>query len=283
MFSSQHGRATARAFTLIELLVVIAIIAVLAAILFPVFSQAREAARKTQDMSNIKQLGLAFLMYVGDNDETAVPSGFIGWNPTGLDFLWYGTVNGSSMMAPGGGSPANPLTSPLWPYMKNAQFMGDPDATNIPNGGFFGWTDYGYNQQYIGGYGDLFGSGPQSWLSQYTYAPASLATFVHPADTVVFTDAAYVDDIQPTPLQKYSWLLPPSTGPLFGSDEYCETTHGLHGGGVANVCWLDGHAKSVKPNVVSTDPLHKQLNLGYVEKTVSPPNDYYYGGPESQP
>jgi prepilin-type processing-associated H-X9-DG protein/prepilin-type N-terminal cleavage/methylation domain-containing protein len=271
-----------KAFTLIELLVIIAIIAILAAILFPVFSQAREAARKTQDMSNIKQLGLAFLMYVGDNDETAVPSGFIGWNPTGPDFLWYGTVNGSSMMAPGGGIPANPLTSPMYPYMKNVQFMGDPDATNIPNGGFFGYTDYGYNQMYIGGYGDLFGPGPQSYLSQYTYAPASLATFVHPAETVGFTDAAYADDIQPTPLQKYSWLLPPSTGPLFGSDEYCETTHGLHGG-VANVCWLDGHAKSVKPNVVSTDSLHKQLNLGYVEKTVSPPNDYYYGGPETQP
>src|ERR1043165_6386719 len=61
------------AFTLIELLVVIAIIAILAAILFPVFAQAREAARKTSCLSNIKQTGLAMLMYVQDYDERFVP------------------------------------------------------------------------------------------------------------------------------------------------------------------------------------------------------------------
>ncbi len=59
----------ALAFTLIELLVVIAIIAILAAILFPVFAQAKVAAKKTSDLSNNKQLGLGFLMYSGDNDD----------------------------------------------------------------------------------------------------------------------------------------------------------------------------------------------------------------------
>lgn len=59
-----------RGFTLIELLVVIAIIAILAAILFPVFARAREAARATSCKSNIKQLGLAFAQYVQDYDET---------------------------------------------------------------------------------------------------------------------------------------------------------------------------------------------------------------------
>jgi prepilin-type N-terminal cleavage/methylation domain-containing protein/prepilin-type processing-associated H-X9-DG protein len=59
-----------RAFTLIELLVVIAIIAIIAAILFPVFAQAREKARQATCQSNLKQLGLAFLMYAEDYDET---------------------------------------------------------------------------------------------------------------------------------------------------------------------------------------------------------------------
>ena len=58
-----------RAFTLIELLVVIAIIAILAAILFPVFAQAKNAAKKTADLSNIKQIGLGTVMYAGDADD----------------------------------------------------------------------------------------------------------------------------------------------------------------------------------------------------------------------
>jgi prepilin-type N-terminal cleavage/methylation domain-containing protein len=61
---------TIRGFTLIELLVVIAIIAILAAILFPVFARAREQARKTTCLSNLKQIGTAALMYVQDYDET---------------------------------------------------------------------------------------------------------------------------------------------------------------------------------------------------------------------
>jgi len=57
-------------FTLIELLVVIAIIAILAAILFPVFAQAKFAAKKTVDLSNAKEIGLATKLYLGDNDDT---------------------------------------------------------------------------------------------------------------------------------------------------------------------------------------------------------------------
>jgi len=65
-----------RAFTLIELLVVIAIIAILAAILFPVFARAREQARKTTCLSNLKQIGTAALMYVQDYDETFNPQDY---------------------------------------------------------------------------------------------------------------------------------------------------------------------------------------------------------------
>src|SRR6184192_2919619 len=74
-------RTWKRAFTLIELLVVIAIIAILAAILFPVFARAREAARKTSCASNLNQIGKAMLMYTQDYDEI-LPLYDANWSPT---------------------------------------------------------------------------------------------------------------------------------------------------------------------------------------------------------
>ena len=68
--------AKKRGFTLIELLVVIAIIAILAAILFPVFAQAREKARQITCASNLKQMGVGILMYATDYDE-CMPSGYV--------------------------------------------------------------------------------------------------------------------------------------------------------------------------------------------------------------
>ncbi|MEI6431127.1 MAG: DUF1559 domain-containing protein [bacterium] len=73
-----------KAFTLIELLVVIAIIAILAAILFPVFAQAREKARQTSCLSNLKQIGLAAMMYVQDYDERFPSNAGVNPDPTQL-------------------------------------------------------------------------------------------------------------------------------------------------------------------------------------------------------
>jgi prepilin-type N-terminal cleavage/methylation domain-containing protein/prepilin-type processing-associated H-X9-DG protein len=78
----QSGGSEQRGFTLIELLVVIAIIAILAAILFPVFAQARDKARGASCLSNMKQMNLATLMYAQDYDET-FPFLNVRWMPTG--------------------------------------------------------------------------------------------------------------------------------------------------------------------------------------------------------
>src|SRR5215469_7565053 len=86
----------ARAFTLIELLVVIAIIAILAAILFPVFAQAREAARKTVCLSNTKQIGLTIMQYVQDYDEMypmdSWEGEYVGTTDNDTHSAQYGTV-----------------------------------------------------------------------------------------------------------------------------------------------------------------------------------------------
>lgn len=79
-----------RAFTLIELLVVIAIIAILAAILFPVFAQAKEAAKKTACLSNCKQIGIGLYMYLSDNDDTLPMANYPNNNgqPPFTKFAW---------------------------------------------------------------------------------------------------------------------------------------------------------------------------------------------------
>src|SRR5688500_9143161 len=77
-----------RAFTLVELLVVIAIIAILAAILFPVFAQAREKARAAACLSNLKQLGLATAMYAQDHDEL-LPYGHSFTWPDQKELYWW--------------------------------------------------------------------------------------------------------------------------------------------------------------------------------------------------
>ncbi len=81
-----------RGFTLIELLVVIAIIAILAAILFPVFAKAREKARQSSCMNNLKQYGTAMQMYLNDWDETLIP-GYNGVITLGAKEGWINSMS----------------------------------------------------------------------------------------------------------------------------------------------------------------------------------------------
>src|SRR5580658_3815312 len=135
-----------RAFTLIELLVVIAIIAILAAILFPVFAQAKAAAKKTVSLSNTKELALAHILYAGDYDDSFASSwcrGFAG------DFSFS-----------------------VQPYMKSYAILENPDrpvspaslagpCANDPWGGWFfqpGGRDNPLNLPIVWGYG--FNNGP---------------------------------------------------------------------------------------------------------------------------
>jgi prepilin-type N-terminal cleavage/methylation domain-containing protein/prepilin-type processing-associated H-X9-DG protein len=118
-----------RAFTLIELLVVIAIIAILAAILFPVFAQAREAARKTQCVSNLKQMGLGIMMYAQDSDETL---------PMGTR-----TINGQGWR----------WMHQTYPYVRNDQLYTCPsaprnlawDSNTYGNSGTYGYNSFFMN------------------------------------------------------------------------------------------------------------------------------------------
>ncbi|MEO7715705.1 MAG: prepilin-type N-terminal cleavage/methylation domain-containing protein [Capsulimonas sp.] len=106
-------KAARRGFTLIELLVVIAIIAILAAILFPVFAQARSKARQTASASNMRQIGIAVMMYLQDNDErTCATHHDLAAGETAADlYPWY---------------------RPLQPYIKSDGIFRDPAMNDTP-------------------------------------------------------------------------------------------------------------------------------------------------------
>jgi len=134
------------AFTLIELLVVIAIIAILAAILFPVFARAREKARQTSCLSNLKQLGLGTMMYTQDYDETLVMRYYDVAPDWALRIQWYDA---------------------LVPYLKNTGIYKCPSDTGSS------WLSYSMNcDRNIGGNYSWHGSNTVVRLAAIP-APAS--------------------------------------------------------------------------------------------------------------
>lgn len=207
-----------RAFTLIELLVVIAIIAILAAILFPVFARAREAARKAACSSNLKQLGTAVMMYTQDYDET-LPFHYHGGGGVALRYPRDGEqyINTDDYSVP---------ADQFFAYVKNREVFGCPSSSRgrtAPN-----WKyehDYAWNTS-------VFPPLPTS-------TPRSLSTLERPADLVYAADAYW------------EWLQPNTWGEWCNNASY--SVNGVTAGrfysrhsGQANILWGDGHVKSVR-------------------------------------
>jgi prepilin-type N-terminal cleavage/methylation domain-containing protein len=160
-----------KAFTLTELLVVIAIVAILAAILFPVFAQAKLAAKKSVDLSNMKQLGTAFVLYAGDNDDyfplMSFPSSGNTWNLRCQPYIKNFDIFRS---------PADAATT--WPPAGIARPTIDTPQGD-PRWGYR-WTSYLLNG-YVSG--DFGGSGTYATTSSIK-APANLIVLALAADDV---------------------------------------------------------------------------------------------------
>ena len=175
-----------RGFTLIELLVVIAIISILASILFPVFARARENARRSSCLSNLKQMGLAMMQYTQDYDERLAPE----QSPNNPHVL----PNGSS-------------TNMLWfhnlyPYMKNRQIMNcssAPQTVRWNEGSYTGKIPYGFNAYAPPTSASVCPANCGIWMGRYNPAGgagshgvgAPLGAIEDPSGTLLFLDARY--------------------------------------------------------------------------------------------
>ena len=206
-------------FTLIELLVVIAIIAILASILFPVFAQARDKARQASCLSNLKQIGLATMLYVQDYDETFYPSQQSTGN---IFYYWHGSYDFTT----GTYSRANGL---LQPFLKNYQIMDCLTAADYP--GFIAlYNDYpGYvtNWRVIGGLGSAL----------------PLTSIQETSQTILLCDGASVSG---GVVVKTDSITPPYNL-VTGNSDFSTSSISAHArhGESTNVLWTDGHASIV--------------------------------------
>jgi prepilin-type N-terminal cleavage/methylation domain-containing protein/prepilin-type processing-associated H-X9-DG protein len=234
------------AFTLIELLVVIAIIAILAAILFPVFAQAKAAAKKASNTSNLKQIGLSILMYNGDYDDMMVPYTVRGDGP-GSPALGSGTMwwHGRTIREDNGFFLTYYRNQGLiYPYMKNAEIQDCPVGKSIPTP-FTNWKD----GQLVPAYG------------------TNSNLFVSPSATVSAVNMSQVEEVSNTMLMvdainactmgawTKSFFINPPFSVQFNRDNgsgsgtadcFSPRVHGRHSGR-AVVAWTDGHVSTRTP------------------------------------
>jgi len=244
-------------FTLIELLVVVSIIAILAAILFPVFARARENARRTSCLSNLKQIGLGMMQYVQDNDERY---------PT----YFYGSDAGSTA-GPDAAHGGNwyPSTSVNWywqnmifPYVKSVQVFICPSsplakaAYKVPTGIYGPYaTQYGANGVSSGAQIGPIVNG--KWGASGLHSSALAA----PSKTYMIMDASlFVMDWNwaVSARSDYRYYLPGScslfSGSTMSSTYESDCSTGRHFDGL-NVAFTDGHVKWLTAKTVSAEAL----------------------------
>lgn len=222
-----------KGFTLIELLVVIAIIAILASILFPAFARARENARRTSCLSNMKQIGLGFMQYSQDYDETLPPAYLVTpvsqIPPDGT--VWYSDPSGNVWFWP----------QLIYPYTKSVQLYRCPSSSgSVTAGGPFA-LQYGANRLLIP-------------LVDPLTPPLKLSTINRTSESYLAMDSG---SYTPTP---DTVITPSGFHYLPGSKEAVPATvcptgeynsdcvSGRHFGGV-NITFADGHAKWQKSNI----------------------------------
>ena len=220
MLSSRRG------FTLIELLVVIAIIAILAAILFPVFARAREKARQTSCLSNLKQIGLSWMMYAQDYDERACLQHEVG--PGRI--VWATTI--------------------LMPYTKNEQLWVCPSYSSpaIDPGNCNQdrhRTGLGYNWGYSNAAGaDRGWAGDFGWIGIQ-----ALGTLQRPAEFIVFGDSMCMGFGPYNGNPFAGWQVDNGFNQP-GGVGYARHNEGL------NVSFADGHGKWIKPANITENQLY---------------------------
>jgi prepilin-type N-terminal cleavage/methylation domain-containing protein/prepilin-type processing-associated H-X9-DG protein len=213
-----------RAFTLIELLIVIAIIAVLASTLFPVFAQAKRAAKATVCLSNNKQMAMAYQMYAGDFDDFTVPMYYVeGPTMNSTMTTWSSRIVLPEFIE-------EPTGGLIYPYLKSTAVMDCPEANELRGFG----PAYGMNLELT----EIIRVSTRPRVVNAMGIPFS--QMQEPAQTVVFGDNAMLaDEDGGTVLYRDYWLLP-------SGGQEAPTHHGRHGNMMGNYSWADGHARAYR-------------------------------------